>query len=239
MASTLIPDPPVPTSPRTAIVGDVRLMGIAAIVVGLGFLPQPLLIFLLPAPDGAEYWPPDRVLAELPVRITIQAITWGLIGAALIVLAIATTRLLPSGTWVRIGTTFGVIGGSAWLAESAWRLSPLSQPAQHFATAPVDDATLGAILYLLNYAGFGWTVLGTIGAGIWLVLLGTAGTALIGRGLGAAAIVLGAAAVISVYAVPAFPVTIWLCLLLLIVLGILLLVRARAIAEIQLSKGRT
>jgi hypothetical protein len=205
---------------------DRRIAGAAALVAGLGFLPQPILVFLLSAPDGSEYWPADR-LGELTLRTTIQAVTWGLFAAGLIVLVATMSRMLGPGSWVRIGTAFGTIGGAAWLAESAWRLATLSQPADHFATAPVDAATQGSILYLLTLADFGWTALGGIGAGLWLVMLGTAGAALTGRVLGIVAIIVGAVTVVSVYAAPMFPVGLFLCYLLWIVLGIVLLAGGR------------
>lgn len=205
---------------------DARLAGVAALVAGLGFAPQPLLIFLFPAPDGAEFWSPGRIFSELTVRITIQAITWGVIGAALVVLAVAAERLLFPSTWARIGTSFGVIGGAAWLAESAWRLAPLSQPAQHFAAAPVDDSTQGSVLYLLTYASFGWTALGAICVGTWLVMLGTTRSPVIGRAIRILAVILGAANVVGLYAAPTIPIAALLCQLLLVVLGIVLLVRA-------------
>jgi hypothetical protein len=216
--------------PPARTLRDVRLAGTASLVAGLGFLPQPLLIFVLPVADGTEYLPADR-LGELAARTTVQAITWGVFASALLVLVIVAARLIGSGTWVRIGTAFGSVGAAAWLAESAWRLAPLSQPAEHFATAPVDDATQGAILYLLTLADFGWTALGAIGAGVWLAMLGTAGRHLAGRGLGAVALIIGALTVVSVYAAPKFPVGLLLCYLLWVVLGVTLLVRARRLAS--------
>jgi hypothetical protein len=207
-------------------VPPVRTAGTAALIAGLGFIPQPIFVFLLAAPDGAEFWPASR-LGELALRTTLQAVTWGIFASGLIVFVIAMSHLLGPSLWVRIGTAFGVIGGGAWLAESAWRLATLSQPAQHFVDAPVDDNTQGSILYLLNLADFGWTSLGGIGAGIWLVILGVTGKRVFGRALGVVALIVGVLEVGTTYLAPTLPVGVALGYILFIVLGVVLLTRAR------------
>ncbi len=223
---------PLVVAPSAAshIARDTRIAGIAALVAGLGFVPQPFLIFVMPAPDGSEFWAPDR-LGELALPTTIKALTWGVTAAALIVLAVAGSRLVGSGVWARVGTTFGIIGGAAWLLESASRTAVLSPPIAHFADAPVSAATQGSILYLLNLTTFGFTALGAIGAGVWLVMFGTVGQSLAGKVIRILAIIVGVVAVVGPYAFPTAPVGFLALYLMLIAVGIAILVRGRRTAR--------
>jgi|GEM_PF-2885281 len=201
-----------------------RLAGIAGLVAGLGFLPQPLLVFALPAPDGAEFWPPER-MPELSTRITVQALAWGLFAAALLVLVIALGRM-TGGALGSIGTAFGVIGAASWLAEAAWRLIPLSMPAQHLTEAPVGAATQGSILFFLDLADYGWTALGAIGLGAWRLTLIGARDAL-PRWLRVLAAIVGAVDVVTVFLLPSLPFGLALMFPLFAVIGVVLLRRSR------------
>lgn len=203
---------------------QLRLAGVGALIAGLGFLPQPLLIFALPAPDGSEFFTPDRV-GELAPRILVQALTWGVVASAALIHVVTFGRL-SRGRWAAIGTTFGVIGAAAWLAESAWRLIPLSMPAEHLAQAPVDPGTQGAILYFLTLAEAGWTYLGAIGLGAWLLSLAGARQVLPGW-LRVSAVIVGLLNLASVYLVPALPLGLALLYPFFLVMGGSLLIRVR------------
>ena len=204
-----------------------RIAGIAALVAGLGFLPQPLLIFVLPAPDGAEFFPADR-MPELYARATIQAVTWGVFSSALIVAVVAIACVARPTLWSRIGAVFGLIGGAAWLIESASRLGPRAGGVvDHLADAGVSEQIQGAILYLLDVVDLGWTALGAIAVGVWFLMLATSGTSPFrSRVVRAVAGIVGAFQIVATYAFP-LPIGGFAIFALLIVLGIALLVTTR------------
>lgn len=204
-----------------------RAPGWAALIAGLAFLPQPLFVFLLPAPDGSEFLPPGQT-GQLALRWTLQALAWGVFPAATIVLVAATSRLAPDGLWTPVSTAFGIIGGAGWLAESAFRLSPLSQPAQHLSAAPVPPATQGSIMYLLDVFGFGWTALGFLGISVWLFGVGVARMLPLSRVLRVLLVLVGAVTIVLFYALPALPLSAFAVYLLFLAMGLELLVRARS-----------
>lgn len=210
------------TSPARAL----RAPGLAALIAGIAFLLQPAFVFLFPAPDGAEFLPPDR-LGGLTLRWTLQAIVWGIFSGATLLLVVATSKLAPDRLWPRVATAFGVIGAAAWLAESAFRLSPMSQPAQHLASAPVSADVQGSILYALDVFTFGTTALDFIGVGAWLIGVGAARMLPISTALRAIAVITGAVTIALFYLLPALPLSAFAVCPLLIATGVELLVRAR------------
>lgn len=217
-----------------------RTPGWAALIVGLAFLPQPFLIFLLPAPDGSEFLPPGS-LDVLALRSTVQAIVWGVYPSAMIVLVVATSRLASDRLWPRVATVFGLIGSAGWLAESALRLAPMSQPAGHLGAAPVPPETQGTILYALDIVLFGTMALGFIGVSVWLIGVGTARMLPLSRVLRVLRVLLvlvGAVTIVLFYVLPALPLSAFAVYALLIAIGIELLIRSRWSTRIGESSGK-
>lgn len=212
------------------------MAGAAALVAGLGFLFQPLLVFLLPAPDGSEWWPPDR-MPELAPRIIAAAVVWCVFSAAKLILVVAVLRLTRPAVLPLTGALFGAIGGAAWLAESAVRITPLSMPAEHLATAPVDPGTQATVLYGLTLLSYALTVLGGLGDGVWWITVGITSRGLLGRAISVSAVVVGVLCVLTAFT--PLPIGIALSPVLCVVLGAVLLHTVRRDPPDRVTHGAT
>lgn len=203
---------------------SVRVTGTALLIAFLAFLPQPFLVFLLPVSDvfiapadlGSVWW-----------RATTQSFVWGVIASALLVAVIAAGRCLRPSIWASVGTAAGVVGAAAWGAEAAMRSAAHAPFAAILSQAPAGEDVQATVLYLMNVVVGGFTILGFIGISVWMVMLGTAGAALIGRVCGVIAAIAGAGVALSTLAIQENPAG-FLILLLFGVLGVVMLVRTEA-----------